>query len=125
MVAMVKYFFASVWMGVEMFFDYAPLTAEGRKLAQDMRASMHGELRDQITVNTVHRLDNLCASIRRGDEKWEKANSIARFIIKPMRRNMVENCEMLEDVVARLKQAADAEPSDPEQDQPEASESGT
>lgn len=85
-------------------------------LARDMRASMYGDLRDQITEGTVRRINRMCATWRRGIRVCDKANSVIRFIAEPVRRNMIENCEMLEDVAARLNQAADAEEHGTEQD---------
>ena len=119
----IEYFFSSVWLGIEIFYHYTLLSAEGRMLAQDMRASLYGELRDQITDQTVHRINRMCASWRRGTRVCDKANSVIRFIVEPVRRNLVENCEMLEDVAARLNQAADAEASGSEQDPPAERES--
>lgn len=99
-----------------MFFRYALLSAEGRKLALDMRVSVYRELRDQVSEDTVRRVDRLLAIMRKGARTWERANPVTQFIVEPVRRNMAENCEMLEELAAKLKQAADAEANGPEQD---------
>lgn len=121
---MVRYFFSCVWLGIEMFYHYALLSAEGRKLVQDLRVSVYGELRDQVKEDTVRRVDRLLATMRKGARKWEKASPVTQFIVEPVRRNMAENCEMLEELAAKLKQAADAKASSPEQDSATERESG-
>lgn len=119
----VEYFFSSVWLGVLSFYKFAAHAAEGRRLAQDLCAMMHGELRDEVTEETVRRLDELHASMRSGAQTWDEANPVIRFIVEPVRRSLVENCEILEDAAARLNQLADAEASGPEQERTTARES--
>lgn len=99
-----------------MFFRYALLSAEGRKLALDMRASVYRELRDKVTEDTVHRVDRLLAIMRKGARRLDRASPVTQFIVEPVRRNMAENCEMLEELAAKVKQAADAEANGPGQD---------
>ena len=90
---------------------------------QDLCAMMHGELRDQITEETAHRLNKTHEMMRSCAQMWDEANPVIRFIVEPVRRNLVENCEMLEDAAARLNQPADAEASSSEQEPTAARES--
>lgn len=118
-----KHFFLSVRLGISMFCRYTLYSAEERSLARDMRASVHGELRDRISDEAIERLDSLCATWRRSTRLWDEASPVIRFIVEPVRRNLVENCEILEDATARLKQSANAEASSSEQDPATARES--
>lgn len=119
----IKHFFSSVRFGISMYCRYTLYSAEERSLARDMRASLYGDLRDRISDEAIERLGGLCATWRRATRVWDEADPVIRFIVEPARRNMVENCEMLEDVTARLKQSANAEASSPEQDPATARES--
>lgn len=121
--AKVEYFCSTVRLRVSCLYEFAQQAAAGRRLALNLRASMHGELRDQFTEETISEIDGLIANMRNGAEMWAGASPVMRFIVEPMRRNFIEVCEMLEDVALRLKQPADAEASGPEQDPPTSRES--
>lgn len=111
LVLMVEHFFLSAWLGIEIFYTTTQLATEARKVAQDMRASMHGELREGIDATTIRRIDKMCSKIDWYGEKWTKANSITMFIAEPGRRNMLEVGQMLRDAAATWRQSTDGEPS--------------
>lgn len=121
--AKVEYFCSRMRLRVSCMYRFARQAAAGRKLALNLRASMHGELREQFTEELISGIDGLLADMRSGAEMWAGSSPVTRFIVEPARRNFLENCEMLEDVVLRLKQPADAEAGSPEQDPPTARES--
>lgn len=112
---MVKHFFLSAWLGIQIFFTTTQLAAETRKFAQDMRASMHGELREAIDATMIRRIDKMCSKIDWFGENWTKVDSITLFIAEPGRRNMLEVRQMLQDVTTTWRQSSDGERSPEEQ----------
>ena len=121
--AKVEYFCSRVRLRVSCLYEFAQQAAAGRRLALNLRVSMHGELREEFTEELISEIDGLLANMRSGAEMWAGASPVIRLIAEPARRNFLENCEMIEDVALRLKQPADAQASSPEQDPPMTRES--
>ena len=104
-----RYFVSSFFLGVETFVGMAMLTSEARKLARDMRAALHGELRETLSPYTINRLANLCVTMKTSEARCQKTHGVARLMLEPMVRNIRENREMMEEVVRTWRESSAAE----------------
>lgn len=101
---------ASIYYGVVIFISMSVWTSDDRKLARDMQASLRGEFREGLPPSVINKATTICAQIRRTELRFEGRNRMMNLILEPMRRNLVENREMLEDAIEtwRAKLVAEA-----------------
>lgn len=93
------YHVGSVYIGVQFFIRYSAQTSRERMFARDLRATFHGEYRDTILPATISRARDICASNGRSERLCEDGQRLGALILEPMRRNLRENREMLEEIV--------------------------
>ena len=93
------YHVGSVYIGVQFFIRYSIQTTRERMFARDLRATFHSEYRDTILPSTISRARDICASNSRSERLCEDGQRLGALILEPMRRNLRENREMLEEIV--------------------------
>lgn len=100
---------ASLYYGVVIFASMAVWTSDDRKLARDMQAALRCEISEGLPPSVINNATKICAQIRRSELRFEGRNRMMNLILEPMRRNLVENREMLEDAVQTWRARSVAE----------------